>query len=385
MKMAFLLRIILICACALSMGSVACFADSFADGIAAFQRKDYDTAAEEFHKVEKAKPGNARILLWEGLALYGSEGLRPAMDAWNKLSANAYDDWGMTANLFKAYAYWTEGNRSQAAFFLDPTVKRRGYEAVKKAAKQLNAGADAPELSQWIVGTPLEPAPAKKQTAQNAPKPNPTKKQENKPKPAGTQKEKPEQAKTANKNGSATQPPFGHFKVGDHVLVRTAGKIWEQGVITKVPQEKDLVGNYLIKTSAGLEYYHWYTNVAGTQREPYWTQFFVGTWEVHIPMASNTVTDGNSVYRTYSGRAKLPPLYIYANGTYAWAQSGKKGIHGRWKARPDAPGIILLKGENGADWTLYNTSDASTKKQFNRDEIELDTEKYTYKKAYRIK
>jgi hypothetical protein len=186
------------------------------------------------------------------------------------------------------------------------------------------------------------------------------------------------------KHGSATAPKFGRFKVGDEVMVRSGGKLWWRGKVTMVHRDKQFNGYYRVETLTGLDDY-WYTQVAGLQREPYWTKFFVGTWEVRVPMAANVVTSGNSAYRVYSGGMKLPPLKINGNGTYTWALLNKKTIHGRWKPRPDAPGFILLKGEYGADRSLYNASDKSTRQVFERDVIYLTTEKHTYQEAYRAK
>lgn len=361
-------------------------ADDFADGVAAYNQQDYETAASAFQRARAAKPSDARATLWHGLAVYGAEGFRPAMNVWNTLSVNAYDSWGMTGNLFKGLAYWNEGDLEMAKFFLTPDVKGRGHEAVAKALKQLKAGADAPPLEQWLEGTPLVAAGG----APNNPNARNQANTRNNPvRPAPAERvidfKKPPTAKApVKKGGSATPPPFGRFKVGDEVLVRVSGKLWWRGKVTMVHRDKQFNGYYRIETRSGLSDY-WYTHVAGLEREPYWTQFFVGTWDVKVPMAANITGEGSDTQRVWSGGMKLPPLRVNGDGTYVWTLLNKKVIKGRWIARPDAPGIILKKGEHGVDWTLYNASDKSTREVFKRDVIYLNAENHTYQEAYRAK
>lgn len=364
---------------ALLLGSVAVMlasglarADSLADGIAAYRSREYPAAVTALRRAAAEKPNDARTTLWLGLAVYGAEGFRPALNVWNTLPADAYNDWGMTASLFKAYAYWAEGDRSQAAFFLDPTVRRRGVEAVEKALRRLQAGDPVPPLAEWAEGTPLEERPTARPGTNNSTRPVV---------PSGTPKPQPA---PITKGGSPISPAFGRFKVGDEVLVRSGGKLWWPGKVTQVHREGTLAGYYRVETQSGLDDY-WPTQVAAREREPYWTQFFVGTWEVRVPGAANVKLKGSEAFRVFTGGMKLPPLVVNADGTYVWTLLDRKVIKGKWKPRPDAPGIILEKGEHGEDWTLYNASDKSTEEVFKKDVIYLNAEKHTYQVAYRIK
>lgn len=351
------------------LGSGIACADSLSDGVDAYQHRDYPAAVTALRLAVDEKPNDARAKLWLGLAVYGVEGFRPAMNVWNTLGADDYNDWGMTANLLKGFAYWAEGDRAQAAFFLDPSVKRRGVEAVEQALRRLKAGEPVPPLSDWTKGTPLAAIPAVPQapragTASGA-----------KPKADGA---------PVTPRGASTAPASGRFKEGDEVLVRVSGKLWWPGKVTKVHREGTLAGYYRVETRSGLDDY-WPTQVAAREREPSWTRFFVGTWEVRIPVAANVKLKGNDAFRVFTGGMKLPPLVVNADGTYVWTLLDKRVIKGQWKPRPDAPGIILEKGEHGVDWTLYNAGDKSTQEVFKKDVIYLNSEKYTYQEAYRVK
>ena len=148
-------------------------------------------------------------------------------------------------------------------------------------------------------------------------------------------------------------PKLGRYQVGQEVLFSgTAGKTWDRGVIKSI----DPVYGYNIDGWTG-SYDPFF--VVATEREPFWTSYFIGDWKVSVPMAMGAVTDGRYVYRTVTGGMRLPPLRINADGTYSWRVQQGKGeqlIRGRWEPNPKGPGVILKGAEKGADWLVYNNS-----------------------------
>ncbi len=101
----------------------------------------------------------------------------------------------------------------------------------------------------------------------------------------------------------------------------------------------------------------------------------------------NTMTDGRDVYRVVSRGMSLPPLRVNRDGTYSWrvlANGSERVIDGRWVAREDGPGIILLAGDEGRDWTVTNATDRSTLRNFGRAEIHLTTPEISYMTGRRI-
>ena len=153
--------------------------------------------------------------------------------------------------------------------------------------------------------------------------------------------------------GTNAWPRSGHYQVGQEVLFSgTAGKTWDRGVIKSI----DPVYGYNIDGWTG-SYDPFF--VVATEREPFWTGYFVGDWKVSVPMAMGAVTDGRYVSRTVTGGMRLPPLRINADGTYSWRVQQAKGeqlVRGRWEANPEGPGVILKAAEKGADWLVYNNS-----------------------------
>lgn len=153
--------------------------------------------------------------------------------------------------------------------------------------------------------------------------------------------------------GTAGWPKLGHYKVGQQVLYSgTGGKTWGPAVIKSI----DPKYGYNLEGVTGSEDAFF---VVGTEREPFWTGWFVGDWRVSVPMAMGTVTDGKHIYRTVSGGMRLPPLRINADGSYTWrVQQGgaEKLIRGRWTPSPAGPGVVLKNGEQGSDWLVYNNS-----------------------------
>jgi hypothetical protein len=154
--------------------------------------------------------------------------------------------------------------------------------------------------------------------------------------------------------GARGWPALGAYAVGQQVLYSgSAGKTWQTGVIRSI----DPVYGYNIEgVSGSLEPGF----VVGTQREGFWTAWFVGDWKVSVPMAMGVTLQGNDLYRTVSGGMRLPPLRIEADGSYLWrvqqTQGGETLLRGRWRANPDGPGVILEQAVQGEDWLVYNTS-----------------------------
>lgn len=58
--------------------------------------------------------------------------------------------------------------------------------------------------------------------------------------------------------------------------------------------------------------------------------------------------------------------------------------HPRWVPREDAPGIVLLKGDRDADWTLCNATDKSSLAILGRSQVHLTADCCTYQQAQRI-
>lgn len=182
--------------------------------------------------------------------------------------------------------------------------------------------------------------------------------------------------------------PMGSLRAGDRVRYRASGTLWYDGVVKEVGPVPSMPE--ITKTQYHVEGQGWYDHqyVAGTEREPYWTGFFLGDWEVSVPVAMNTKVIDGDLYRVVSGGMRLPPLRVNADGSYQWRvlESGgtERVIEGRWVPRDDAPGIVLQKGDQGADWSLYNVSDQSARETHGRAQIYLSSDCCTAYTAQRI-
>lgn len=185
----------------------------------------------------------------------------------------------------------------------------------------------------------------------------------------------------------------GRFKVGETVLYsRDRGKSWQHGTVTKittldyVPRLKDILF-YQIDDQRKVT-----TDIVDTafvttlERQNYWTEFFVGDWNLTLPMAVTERVQGNDVYRVYSGANRLPPLRVNADGSYSWMIDKNKTIRGNWKANENGPGLVLLKGDRNENWILYSTSEASERESFKTDTVRLVSESgnYTPNHGFRI-
>ena len=157
---------------------------------------------------------------------------------------------------------------------------------------------------------------------------------------------------------------FGRFKAGEIVLhSRDRGKTWERGTVVKADAE---LQKYLIDNEAKtVRNYYDGIYVTTLERQPYWTSFFIGDWNLTLPLTSTErVSSSSDVYIIFAGGERLPPLRINSDGSYIWAINKSSIIRGRWQANENAPGLILLKGDRGDDWILYNTSDVTERENF---------------------
>ena len=191
--------------------------------------------------------------------------------------------------------------------------------------------------------------------------PTPEDKAADKPAPEDKQ-EKPSPV-PVGPQAANTWPLFGSYKVGDSILywVPTG---WRTGVIKEVgvmkPSGKISVDyserKYLIDPDAyalSNDWYEW-TGVVKPTRQPFWTAWFLGTWQIGEVMAHhNDVKDGVEK-DTYYYMDATETLKVNANGTYTWKLINKKVKTGKWIPAKDQPGIVLLKAYRDLDWTLRN-------------------------------
>ena len=166
------------------------------------------------------------------------------------------------------------------------------------------------------------------------------------------------------------------FAAGDEILFTTSGgSEWRSGRIIETGSGEH-VKLYLVEEPNGSRHYVDWNRVTSKTRQPYWTEFFVGDWDINTGIASNFRTDGRNVYHIVSGGMRLPPLRVNGDGTYQWSVGGKV-VRGQWVAREDAPGITLLKGDKSADWRLVNSTTRSTHDIFKTDEVRLSSPGYS--------
>jgi len=173
---------------------------------------------------------------------------------------------------------------------------------------------------------------------------------------------------TPEVGGVPEWPPFGSYRVGDRVrfLLSTG---WRLGTVLEVgtsglpatassnwKEKKYRIADDRYRDAGD---WHDWGAVAGLERLPFWWAFFVGDWKLGEVMAVNTRTDGRSETTEYSYHTATEALRLTADGRYVW--KGLKGeVRGRWRVAEDGPGIVLLRGVDGADWTLRNETNATT-------------------------
>lgn len=223
---------------------------------------------------------------------------------------------------------------------------------------QTAAGGAGPVPAPAPAGNP-PPAPAPVAVAPQPPRVRPP--QVPTPRPPQAAPAQPPQA-------AATRwAPFGTYTVGQRVqfYVPTG---WRTGTVSAVGPSgnNSKTMNYMEKRYQiasdkfpnNPEWVDWGT-VAGVDRMPFWTNFFVGDWSTGEVMAVNTRIEGRYEISEYSYHPATEGLRINADGTYLWKPMGSPEIRGRWQAAADGPGVVLLKGYGGANWTLRNETNAT--------------------------
>jgi hypothetical protein len=343
---------------ALEAGAAPFAAGRYAEALAAFEAAEADLA------------GYPPLALWQGLARYGAAGAPTAMsdDAfWTAQSdvgrANTADRvWGTAATFLKGLLYWRAGDATGAADWFewcDDGDLASG--ACAQALADVLAGQPAPPLARWpelaeLPGRPGAAPPADPLAA-----------------PPGTEVATP-----------PTGGGFPRFARGHTVLVNTSGTLWGRGVVEEVGEAGTFSeGMYLVEGDDVYRGWYWHGDVEAPDREPAWTDHYVGRWDVRIPGAITTRSDGRVRTTTVSSGMRLPPLEVFPDGTYAWATDDGV-IRGTWVPRDGVPGIVLLRGDEGSDWTLYPNSDRSSTATFGTDLIILSSPTATYRDAHRI-
>jgi hypothetical protein len=193
------------------------------------------------------------------------------------------------------------------------------------------------------------------------------------------------------KDGKIPTIKSNTHKVGDTVLIsRDRGKTWGPGIIKEINTKlfsKEGVTMYLAENMAKTAQDYLDINFITTlTRQASWTSFFIGDWDLYLPIAATERVVDRDVYQVISGGDKLPPVRINSDGTYTWVTDTKKVIKGKWRKNNNAPGLILSQGDRGVDWLLYNTSDSFNRKIYKTDYIILSpvTNFYTAKHGFRI-
>ncbi len=184
----------------------------------------------------------------------------------------------------------------------------------------------------------------------------------------------PDREKPSNNSGGA-------LKKGDGVMYRGGGPIWERGA--KIVSYDAGKRSYRIQTNAGGDIVPCHSVAKPNQFD---NDFFVGKWAVFVGGAATTFERGGDLYRRFSGGAKLPPLEIKADGTFVWRDDRGRAIRGNWEPREGVPGITILGGLDGKDWTVYESTEGYAPTEKTLDEIRFhDLETNTgYYVAYRI-
>ncbi|MGV3528001.1 MAG: hypothetical protein ACO1OO_03830 [Flavisolibacter sp.] len=159
------------------------------------------------------------------------------------------------------------------------------------------------------------------------------------------------------------------FRIGDRVMYDDLGFLVTKsyGIVVGYDAEKRL---YTIRNEkdASLRYSYACYNVYAPD-EAFSNDFFIGSWQVYLSGAMTTQVDRDKVITTYSGGMKMLQLDIRADGTYSWRVDKNKVIRGKWTPRTDLPGIVIIKGIDGMDWTVYQTTEAFATNGKTRDEI----------------
>ena len=193
----------------------------------------------------------------------------------------------------------------------------------------------------------------------------------------------PTQTQAASVVGQSGWPRAGDIAVGQDVLFSTSGgERWRAGVVTEIGGGNQ-AGMVKVLEDPNDGWSGGWSDpsyVVKPQREKFWTDFFVGDWDVNTGGAVNYRTDGRDVYQVVTGGAKMPPLRINADGTYQWREPDTRGkvVTGRWKPRDDMPGIVIMAGPRGTDWTLWNNTTRATRTIHKTEAIRVTGPVYSY-------
>lgn len=113
------------------------------------------------------------------------------------------------------------------------------------------------------------------------------------------------------------------YKIGDSVLhSRDRGKTWEPGTIkdiaTSAQHLADGYSPYLVENLAKTDQgYRDPSFITTLTRQPTWTTFFSGDWDLYLGLAVTERLIERDVYQIISGGTRLPPLQIRKDGSYS--------------------------------------------------------------------
>lgn len=207
-------------------------------------------------------------------------------------------------------------------------------------------------------------------------------------KPGNVNSSKPPAVSTAN----TPKLKGARYAEGEKVLFSPdRGKNWEPGIVLKVSDDPMITKGgaplyHIQNLDKSVSGYYDVCYVTALQRQPSWTTFFVGDWNLYLPMTVTERVIDRDLYKIYSGADRLPPLRINANNTYLWVIDKKKVIRGKWQPNPKGPGVVLLKGDGGTNWYVYSQADNSSNSIYNTDQVRLVSEPYgTPRYGFRIK
>jgi hypothetical protein len=221
---------------------------------------------------------------------------------------------------------------------------------------------------------------------------NSPKRKEADSKPLENKTVKKQTAPSSLKGKQGVKSESYQYQIGQRVLhSRDKGKTWEPGIVKAISTNKDLISAgispYLIENEKQTVQNYLDTSFITTlTRQPYWTNFFFGDWDLHLPITSVDRQIDRDAYTIISGGQKLPPLRVNSDGSYSWVINKNKIIKGVWKRNNNAPGIILLSGDKSDNWLMYNSTDDTNKKIHKTDYIILSplSEKYSAKHGFRV-
>ena len=155
-------------------------------------------------------------------------------------------------------------------------------------------------------------------------------------------------------NGHYSQSQPVCKAVTDAVMTRGAGFKWSYFGVEAISSASCIAGAWPIPSAVLLN-----------QGPPKQLGWLMGNWTVSViaPTVDRLHYDG-WVYRREEFGAQAGLLQVSGNGTYTWQQRPGDPpaayVHGRWRLSAaeemglqGGAGIVLLRGEAGADWIVY--------------------------------